>query len=152
MVYLWQGMQIYVNAAIYPPFDPEMNPESINDKWSFNDRALENIMYLLTSHRTKIWYMEKHETLMEAQTLFCDMYNPIKQYFDVYLDVPMPSTYMDCKFTSDLEVFCMKLKEFVSNCHAYKHLDLLAKILNQVKTSFENYCVTNHFWESKIKK
>ena len=155
-----------MKAAIYPPFDPDMDPESIDDKWSLNHRALANIMYLLTSHGMKMWYMEKHETLIEAQRLFHEMYNPIKQYFDKYLDVPMPTTYMECKFTmryreymhwelayiiTDLELSCMKLKEFVSNCLAYKHLDLLAKILNQVK-KFENYCVTNYFWEKQYKE
>ena len=152
---------------IYPPFDPEMDPESITDKQALNQQALDNITYLLTSHRAKIWFMEKHETLIEAQVLFHAMYNPIKRYFDLYLQESMPSTYMECKFTmkyreymcwelvymtSDLDISYMKLKKYVANCVAYKRLDLLAKILNKVKRPFEKYCVRNHFWENKIKK
>ena len=144
-----------------------MDPEIITDKQALNQLALDNITYLLTSHRAKIWFMEKHETLIEAQILICAMYNPIKRYFDLYLQESMPSTYMECKFTmkyreymcwelvyitSDLEVSCMKLKKYVANCVAYKRLDLLAKILNKVKRPFEKYCVRNHFWENKIKK
>ena len=45
------------------------------------------------SHRNKIWYIENHETLTEARHLFSSMYNPIKHFFDMYLDVEMPNTY-----------------------------------------------------------
>ena len=111
--------------------------------------------------------METHETLTEARHLFGTMYNPLKHFFDLYLDVPMPSTYKDCKFTmkyleymrwelvyftSDLEVSCRHLKEFVNNCTQYKHLDVLAKIISKVKRPFERYCVDNGFCENKIKK
>ena len=111
--------------------------------------------------------METHETLTEARHLFGAMYNPIKHFFDLYLNVPIPSTYKDCKFmmkyheymrwelvyfTSDLEVSCRHLKEFVNNCTQYKCLDLLAKIISKVKRPFERYCVCNGFWENKIKK
>ena len=73
--------------------------------------------------------MEKHETLIEARHLFGSMYNPVKHFFDLYLDVPMPS--QDCTFTmkyreymrwelayftSDLEVPCRHLKTFVKDC------------------------------------
>ena len=79
----------------------------------------------------------------------------------------MPSTYKDCKFTmkyheymrwelvyftSNLEVSCRHLKEFVNNCTQYKCLDLLAKIISKVERPFERYCVHNGFWENKIKK
>ena len=111
--------------------------------------------------------MEKHETLIEARHMFGAMYNPIKHFFDLYLDVPMPSTYKDCKFmmkyreymrwelvyfTSDLEVACRHLKKFVKDCISYKQLDLLAKIVSKIKQPLEKYCVHNRFWENKIKK
>ena len=139
---------------------------SITDKQALNQQALDNITYLLTLHRTKIWFMEKHETLTEAQTLFHTMYNPVKRYFDIYLEESMPSTYMACKvtmkyrehmhwelvhITSDLEVSCMKFKKFVAYSVSCKRLDLLAKLLNKVKRPFEKYCVRNCFWENKIK-
>ena len=122
-------MDVY--AEIYPPFDPEMDLESIVDKRNLCLQGLDNIVYLLTSHCNKIWYMEKHETLIEARHLFGSMYNPVKHFFDLYLDVLMPSTYEDCKFTmkyreymrwelayftSDLEVACRHLKTFVKDC------------------------------------
>ena len=144
-----------------------MDPESIVDKRAFCKRGIDNIVCLLMSHHNKIWYMENHETLTEARHLFGSMYNPIKCFFDLYLDVPMPSTYKDCKFTmkyreymrwelvyftSDLEVACRHLKTFVKHCIHYKHLDLLAKIVNKVKRPLEKYCVWNCFWENKIKK
>ena len=144
-----------------------MDPESIVNKRAFCKWGIDNIVYLLMSHHNKIWYMENHETLIEARHLFGSMYNPIKCFFDLYLDVPMPSTYKDCKFTmkyreymrwelvyftSDLEVACRHLKTFVKHCIHYKCLDLLAKIVNKVKRPFEKYCVCNHFWENKIKK
>ena len=156
-----------VNAEIYPPFNPKMGPESIRDKQDFCQRGIDMIVYLLMSHCNKIWYMETHKTLTEARHLFGSMYNPIKCFIDLYLDVPMPSTYKDCKFTmkyheymrwelvyftSDLEVSCRHLKEFINNCTQYKCLDLLAKIISKVKRPFERYCVCNCFWENKIKK
>ena len=144
-----------------------MDPESIIDKREFCYRGIDTIIYLLMSHHNKIWYMEKHEMLIEARNLFGAMYNPIKCFFDLCLDVPMPSTYKDCKFTmkyleymrwelvyftSDLELSCRHLKVFVTNCIKYKHIDLLAQIISKVKRPFEQYCVRNHFWENKIKK
>ena len=123
--------------------------------------------YLLISHRNKIWCVEERETLIEARHMFGDMYNPIKCFFDLYLDVPMPSTYIDCKFTmkyreymrwelvyftSDLEVACRHLKKFVKDCISYKQLDLLAKIVSKIKQPLEKYYVCNRFWENKIKK
>ena len=70
-----------VNAEIYPPFDPEMDPESILDKQAFCQRGIDMIVYLLMSHHNKIWYMETHKTLTEARHLFGSMYNPIKHFF-----------------------------------------------------------------------
>ena len=111
--------------------------------------------------------METHETLIEARHLFSSVYNPIKHFFNIYLDVPMPSTYKECKFTmkyreymrwelvyftSDLEVACTHLKTFVKHCIHYKHLDLLGKIVSKAKCPLEKYCVCNCFWENKIKK
>ena len=59
-----------VKAEIYPPFNPEMDPESILDKQAFCQRGIDMIIYLLMSHHNKIWYMETHETLTEARHLF----------------------------------------------------------------------------------
>ena len=123
-----KSTQIDVKAAIYPPFDPDMDPESIDDKWSLNHRALTNIMYFLTSHRTKIWYMEKHETLFETHILFCEMYNPIKQYFDKYLDIPIPTTYMECKFK-------MRYREYMHWELAYIITDLELSCLYVLHTN-----------------
>ena len=139
MVYLWQGMQIDVKAAIYPPFDPEMDPESIDDKWALNHRALANIMYLLTSHRMNIWYMGKHETLIEVQRLLsCKMYNPIKQYFDKYLDVPKPSTYMECKFT-------MRYREYM-HWELAKHNNWLRSVLYEIKRNLHPIVLHTNIW------
>ena len=111
--------------------------------------------------------MENHETLTKARHLFSSMYNPIKRFFDMYLDVEMPSTYKHCKFTmryreymrwelvyftSDLEVACRHLKTFIKHCIHYKHLDLLSKFVSKVKRPLKNYCVHNGFWENKINK
>ena len=35
-----------VNAEIYPPFDPEMDPESILDKQAFCQKGTDMIVYL----------------------------------------------------------------------------------------------------------
>ena len=133
-----------------------MDPESIVDKRAFCEWGIDIIVSILMSHRNKIWYMENHETLTEASHLFGSMYNPIKHFFDMYLDVEMPSTYKDCKFimkyreymrwqlvyyTSDLEVACRHLKTFVKHCIRYKRLDLLSKIVSKVKkTTWKILC------------
>ena len=44
--------------------------------------------------------MEKHKTLIEARTMFGAMYNPIKYFFDMYVNnKDMPSTYLEYIFT-----------------------------------------------------
>ena len=98
-----------------------MDPESNVDKKAFCEWGIDIIVLLSMSHCNKIWYMENHETLTEARHLFSSMYNPIKHFLDMYLNVEMPSTYKECKlmtkyreyvrwelvyYTSDLEVAC----------------------------------------------
>ena len=86
---------------------------------------------MITSHRNKVWYMQEHATLKEAQKLFSAMYNPIKWSFDMYITThKMPNSYMECKFTMkyreymqweiahficDLEVACRHLIRSVEN-------------------------------------
>ena len=109
------------------------------------------------SHRNKIWFMEKHKTLIEARTMFGAMYNPIKHFFDMYVnDDEMPSTYLNCIFTMqyreymrweivhltvDMEVACRYLKSYTKNCVMYKRLDLLCRIISKCKHVLEKYCL-----------
>ena len=97
-----------VKAQIYPPFFEDMDEkESIEDKWDVCIHILENIIYMITSHRKKIWYMQEHTTLIEARKLFSAVYNPIKCFFDMYVTThEMPNSYIKCKFT-------MKYREYM---------------------------------------
>ena len=165
---LQQGFHVDIHKAMFPPLNPEMDLESITDKWDNVLWALDTFSYLLMSHRNKLWFMEKHETLIEARTMFGAMYNPIKHIFDMYVnDKDMPSTYLECIFnmryreymrweivhlTVDLEVSCRYLKAYTEQCIMYKCLDLLCRIITKCKCVLEKYCVHNAFWEQKIKK
>ena len=78
----------------------------------------------------------------------------------------IPSSYRDCKFTmryheymqweivyltTDIEIACQYLHEFVKDCINYKLLDLLLKIVNKCKRSLAKYIAHQGFWEDKIK-
>ena len=136
-------------ARIYPSFFPDEDRESIVDKRGMCSRGVEILEYLVSKHQKKIWFMNKHETLIEARHLFISMYNPIKHFFDMYVKSnEMPSSYKDCKFTmryckyiqweivyltADLEVACRYFYQFVKDCINYKRLNLLLKIVNKCK-------------------
>ena len=131
-------------------------------------RGIEILEYLVSKHQNKIWFMKKHKTLTEARHLFISIYNPIKHFFDMYISSnDMPSSYKDCKFTmkfheymqweivyltTDLEVACRYLHQFVKNCINYKRLDLLLKIVNKCKWPLAKYVAQHGFWEDKIKQ
>ena len=112
--------------------------------------------------------MCKHKTLIEARHLFISIYNPIKHFFDMYIESQdMPEGYKDCKFTMryreymqweivyitvNLEVACRYLLAYVKNCIRYKLLDLLIKIVNKCKCPLAKYVERQGFWDDKIKQ
>ena len=129
-------MPVDVHVCIYPPFFPDEDKESIMNKREMCSRGIEILQYLISKHRNKIWFMCKHETLIEARHFFISIYNPIKHFFDMYIESQdMPDGYKDCKFTIryheymqweivyitvDLEVACRYLLAYVKNCIRHK--------------------------------
>ena len=100
--------------------------------------------------------MEKHKTLIKARTMFGAMYNPIKRFFDMYVnDDKIPSTYLNC-------IFIMQYREYIQweIVHltidlevACRYLKLYTKIVSHIRDLIphvESPVNTNVYWRSIV--